>query len=145
MLRAHQGGSLTGVESDKYLGERPHDAPVVRVANWHTATGSKSETVLSFHYGPRCSNAGCVLYRAPEFGLDRANPVSIDVFSLGALATLIFTGHACREHCRSQRSDDGSGLCRLELLEWSTHHLSDVIALATKSDPSARRRCADAA
>ena len=80
-----------------------------------------------------------VLYRAPEFGLDRANPVSIDVFSLGALATLIFTGRAPAESIvgLSDLMTD-PGYVPAGLSSGLPDHLSDVIALATKADPSAR-------
>ena len=146
MLRAHQRGFTHRALSPTSIWvSGPHDAPVVRVANWHTATRiAKSETgVLSSSTTGHAEMLGtqdAVLYRAPEFGLDRANPVSIDVFSLGALATLIFTGHAPAESIvgLSDLMTDPGYVPAGALSSGLPDHLSDVIALATKADPSAR-------
>ena len=146
MLRAHQRGFTHRALSPTSIWvSGPHDAPVVRIANWHTATRiAKSETgVLSGSTTGHAEMLGtqdAALYRAPEFGLDRANPVSIDVFSLGALATLIFTGHAPAESIvgLSDLMTDPGYVPAGALSSGLPDHLSDVIALATKADPSAR-------
>lgn len=146
MLRAHQRGYTHRALSPTSIWvSGPYNAPTVRIANWHTAariaqsaTGILSSTATA--HAEMLGAQDAALYRAPEFGLDRANPVCADVFSLGALATLIFTGHAPAENIiglAGLMADPGyvpagafsSGL---------SDQLAEVIAMATNADPSGR-------
>lgn len=119
----------------------------LRVTNWHAgarvAAGTTGTMSSATMHAEALSRHDAALYRAPEANQPGNKAMLLDVFSLGALACLLLTGHPPAETAH--------GLTRL-LLEHGhvpadviddqiDPGLAEVIALATEADPA--RRLAD--
>lgn len=100
---AHQKGvTHRALSPSSVLVRGGPDAPSIRITNWHAgariASGSSSTggTTGTIHV-EALDTHDVAFYRAPEFGQPNVRPILLDTFSVGALATLVFTDHAPAE------------------------------------------------
>jgi serine/threonine protein kinase len=123
----------------------PADAPRVRITNWHTgarvASGDASTTCTTgtIHIEALAAHdAG--FYRAPEFAQPHARPIPLDIFSLGALATLVFTGRPPAETpaAYNQMLVETGHIPADVIGDGLDPNVVDVIAEATAADPADR-------
>lgn len=123
----------------------PADQPRARVTNWHAGarvaagdagTGGTTGTV---HVEALAAH-DAALYRAPEFNDPSARPVLLDVFSLGALAALVLTGHPpAPTPTALARLLTTSGCVPAEVLGEGLHpDLAEVVRHATQAVPAER-------
>jgi serine/threonine protein kinase len=74
-----------------------HDDLRVQIANWHAGarvtTGDATGAMTGTAHVDALVAGDAPLYRAPEFTQPLADPAAVDVFSLGCLVCLIFTGN----------------------------------------------------
>ena len=76
---------------------RPTGPPgVTTITNWHAGarvgTGESTGALTGTQHVEALSGGDAALYRAPEFLQPLADPARLDVFSLGCLASFVFTG-----------------------------------------------------
>jgi hypothetical protein len=118
-------------------------SPQVRISNWHTgarvATGETSTTGTSgtSHIEALAAH-DARFYRAPEFTQPRPRPTLLDVFSLGAVATLIFTQRPPAEtlSAYNQMLVETGYIPAEVIADGLDPHVAEFIAEATAADPA---------
>ncbi|MEV8326042.1 BREX system serine/threonine kinase PglW [Kitasatospora sp. NPDC056731] len=118
--------------------------PVVRIIDWQVAArdfDSTSHTSLGTPSagGDHVENAAQV-YLAPEFEMEFADPVDLDIFGLGALAHLILAGEppAERRSAMIERLTNDGGLRPSAVSDAVSEELDGLVFQATRADVAER-------
>lgn len=128
------------------------DAPTIKILNWQVGSLAESTVAggtLTWHDFLQVGLAGRdanAVYLAPELrGGGRPDAALLDVFSLGALAYHLLTGHAPAQTAEEllQRIRDGRGLRLTAALDGVDADLDALVQLATSPDLADRPSAAD--
>ncbi|MFB6787756.1 BREX system serine/threonine kinase PglW [Streptomyces olivaceus] len=142
-----------GSEEDRWLN------PVVQIAEWQTAVrrprsqgtaGGTGGSLSSGHEIIPSNNLAAYVseaadpYLAPEVTAKSPDPTALDVFGLGVLGYLIFTGRppASSQAELGARLEQGRGLVPSAVADGLTKDVDQIVQDATAFDPYARIRTA---
>lgn len=139
-------------ESDEQRWLRPR----LQIAEWQTAvrrgsdsaTGGSGFSLTSGHEIVPSNNVAAYVseaadpYLAPELTARAPDPVALDVFGLGVLGYLLFTGKApaSSQAALTARLEQGNGLAPSSLVDGLSGYVDELIQAATAYGPARRTR-----
>lgn len=123
--------------------------PRIQLMDWQTAARPTASTLATRMHGATVGTRHVdvyvddpgLIYLAPELiGANAQNGVAADVFSLGCLAWLIFSGQppAASSHELNERVRRGPGLRLSDVLNGCSSKMQELVQIATGPGPSDR-------